>query len=156
MLNHPKDPAHSNSMILPNDARLDVSHPVIDAWLCAVNAGSIDEVCRLYAPDAILLPTLSNELCGTPEQIRGYFEYFLSRPQLSAALQSCYVRQYSEIKIDSGIYEFRWEESGGPCTACARFTFVIRNEQIVEHHSSFLPQNVPSAQLENPVRSRNP
>lgn len=121
------------------DARLTVSHPVIDAWLTAVNACSVGDVSKLYAPDAILLPTLSGELCDTPEQIRLYFEHFLGRPDFKAELQSCYVQQYSEIKIDSGIYRFNWCVDGKPFSTRARFTFVIRNDLIVEHHSSLVP-----------------
>ena len=120
------------------DQRLTVSHPVIDAWLRAVNAHSVDAVCSLYAPEAILLPTLSDVIRDTPDRIRDYFESFLNRKNLSATLRNCYVQEYSEIKIDSGIYEFKWESDtmGLMQFARARFTFVIREEQIVEHHSS--------------------
>lgn len=121
------------------DARLAVSHPVIDAWLKAVNARSVDAVCKLYASDAILLPTLSSDVCDTPQQIRVYFEYFLEHIELKAELQSCYVQQYSEIKIDSGIYLFTWNEGNRSTSTRARFTFVIRNGLIVEHHSSLMP-----------------
>jgi len=123
------------------DQRLAVSHPVIDKWLKCVNAQSVDEVCALYAPDAILLPTLSEVICDSPEDIREYFEFFLGRPKLKATLLSCYVQVYSEIKIDSGIYQFEWEDAkrGGIVSTSVRFTFVIRDELIVEHHSSMTP-----------------
>ncbi len=123
------------------DQRLTASHPVIDEWLQAVNAGAPNKVCALYAPDAILLPTLSDAICNTPERINAYFETFLDRPDFTAKLVSCYVQQYSEIKIDSGIYAFEWtdEDSGTVQRACARFTFVIRDGLIVEHHSSLRP-----------------
>ena len=79
------------------DQRLTVSHPVIDAWLRAVNAHSVDAVCSLYAPEAILLPTLSDVIRDTPDRIRDYFESFLNRKNLSATLRNCYVQEYSEI-----------------------------------------------------------
>lgn len=125
------------------DQRLAISHPVIDQWLRGVNAHSIEEVCALYDPEAILLPTLSGVICDSPAQIRNYFESFLRRPKLSATLTSCYVQQYSEIKIDSGIYQFEWEDrtSGTVSSTSARFTFVIRNHLIVEHHSSMTPDD---------------
>lgn len=107
-----------------------------------MNAHSVVDVCALYAPDAILLPTLSDVICDSPERIRKYFESFLTQPKLLATLESCYVQEYSEIKIDSGIYQFEWdnEEMGLMQFTRARFTFVIRDERIVEHHSSMAPQ----------------
>lgn len=127
------------------DRRLAASHPVIDDWLEAVNARAVDRVCALYARDAILLPTLSDVICDSPERIEEYFASFLARPKLAARLSSCYVQEYSEIKIDSGIYEFEWEEedSGLKRSARARFTFVIRDGLIVEHHSSMAPGVLP-------------
>jgi len=122
-----------------SDARLTASHPIIDRWLQAVNAHAVTEVCELYAEDAILLPTLSDMICDSPERIRQYFEFFLARPGLEARLSNCYVQEYSEVKIDSGIYEFTWQEDEATKSARARFTFVIRDGQIVEHHSSLTP-----------------
>ena len=129
------------------DLRLAASHPVIDLWLQNINAHSVDGVCALYAPDAILMPTLSDTICDSPAQIRSYFEFFLGRPKLSATLKSCYVQQYSEIKIDSGIYQFDWfdDTRGTTLSTSARFTFVIRGNQIVEHHSSMSPGEIPDA-----------
>ncbi len=132
-------PGSTNASSLKNDVRRRHSHPVIDQWLTAANAGSVDQVCALYAQDAILLPTLSREICDRLGSIRRYFEFFLGREGFSARLIDCYVQQYSEVKIDSGIYEFKWIESGQPQVAQARFTFVIRDGLIVEHHSSLAP-----------------
>ena len=122
-----------------SDERLSASHPIIDRWLQAVNNHAVTVVCELYAEDAILLPTLSDIICDTPERIRQYFEFFLARPGLAARLSSCYVQEYSEVKIDSGIYEFNWQEGEATKSARARFTFVIRDGRIVEHHSSLAP-----------------
>jgi hypothetical protein len=121
------------------DSRLSASHPIMDQWLRALNAHDVDHVCALYAEDAILLPTLSDVICDTPERIRKYFESFLSRSGLSAELSNCYVQEYSEVKIDSGIYQFSWQEGPDRKSARARFTFVIRDGRIVEHHSSLTP-----------------
>lgn len=122
-----------------DDPRLHLPHPVFDAWLSAVNAHSIPQVCDLYAPDAFLLPTLSPTLRGTPEARREYFEVFLSKPNLQAHLDYCYVQQFGDVRIDSGIYTFSWGGSGVEQASKARFTVVIRDEKIVTHHSSMMP-----------------
>jgi uncharacterized protein (TIGR02246 family) len=120
-------------------ARNGDSHPVIDRWLDAVNTGDAERVCQLYAPDAILLPTLSPHILKTPDQIIDYFRFFLDRKSLKVELIDCYVQTYSEVKIDSGIYEFSWLENKALQSTRARFTFVIRDGLIVEHHSSLSP-----------------
>ena len=130
----PQVPDHECRM-----ARSDDSHPVIDRWLDAVNTGHAERVCQLYAPDAILLPTLSPHILNTPDQIIDYFRLFLDRKSLTVQLIDCYVQTYSEVKIDSGIYEFSWMENNALQSTRARFTFVIRNGLIVEHHSSLSP-----------------
>ncbi len=121
------------------DARLQVAHPVIDHWLVAVNDHDLEQVCSLYLPDAILLPTLSQTIRDTPGSIRDYFVQFLAKPGLRASLEHCYVQEYSEIKIDSGVYLFTWQENGHTKAAKARFTFVIKDNKIAEHHSSLVP-----------------
>ncbi|MEE4296417.1 MAG: nuclear transport factor 2 family protein [Wenzhouxiangella sp.] len=118
---------------------VDGSHPVIDQWLEAVNTGCAERVCQLYAPDAILLPTLSPNILSAPDQILDYFRFFLDRQSLAVKLIDCYVQTYSEVKIDSGIYEFTWMANDKAQSTRARFTFVIRGGLIVEHHSSLSP-----------------
>lgn len=114
-------------------------HPVIDQWINEINSGQAKQVCSLYSSDAILLPTLSPDILCTPQEILDYFEFFLDRESLSVTLVDCYVQQYSEVKIDSGVYQFTWIEGGHSVATRARFTFVIRNGAIVEHHSSLSP-----------------
>jgi len=121
------------------DYRLQVAHPIIDQWLTAVNLHDLEAVCGLYLPDAILLPTLSDTIRDTPEGIREYFIHFLGKDRLSATLENCYVQEYYDLKIDSGVYLFSWQEGLKERLLRARFTFVIKDNRIAEHHSSLCP-----------------
>jgi len=130
-------------------------HPEIQelftAWDAALRTRDPDTVVALYAPDAVLLPTFSNQVRRSPEAIRSYFVKFLVRGP-SASVEDGSVRVYGDVAVHSGIYAFAF--SSGPLRdARARFTFVYRREsdawRIVEHHSSAMPE--PEALLRKPA-----
>lgn len=111
-------------------------------WTQAVASGRIDEILKLYAPDAILVPTLSNEIVVTDDDRRRYFEFFLSDGG-----PACTVDR-EEIRVDrsggsvaiGGIYTFCFSRPGGEETVPARFLFTFEELDarwlITGHHSS--------------------
>jgi uncharacterized protein (TIGR02246 family) len=121
------------------------------AWNAALQTGDADEVVALYAPDAVLLPTFSNEVRRSGESMRSYFVKFLERGP-SARVEDGVVRVYGDVAIHSGVYAFTFV-SGPLREARARFTFVYRRVgdvwRIVEHHSSAMPE--PAALLRRPT-----
>ena len=98
------------------------------------------EVIKLYTKDAILLPTLSNQVRHNHEEIEDYFVQFLSKSP-RGKIDESNIRINDNIAINSGIYTFSFSDTS---TAQARFTFVyklVNNEWlIIEHHSSLLPE----------------
>ena len=50
---------------------------LFDRWNAALATGNPDEVVKLYAPNGILQPTVSNRVRTTPAEIKDYFEHFL-------------------------------------------------------------------------------
>ncbi|MBT6039786.1 MAG: SgcJ/EcaC family oxidoreductase, partial [Halieaceae bacterium] len=48
-------------------------------WNAALQTGDPDQVIALYAKDAILLPTVSNQVRHNHPEIRDYFVNFLSK-----------------------------------------------------------------------------
>jgi len=50
---------------------------LFDRWNVALQTGQAEEVVKLYAPDAILLPTISNKVRRNHAEIKDYFEHFL-------------------------------------------------------------------------------
>ncbi len=117
---------------------------LFDQWNTALLSGNENNVAALYAPDAILLPTVSNKVRHNPAEIADYFAHFLqSRP--SGNIVESNVRVFGDLAINSGIYEFALSPTGKPeSTIQARFTFVYRETEdgwkIVEHHSSKMPE----------------
>src|SRR3546814_4904832 len=51
---------------------------LFDRWNAALKTGSAAAVTSLYAPDAILQPTVSNQVRNTAALIQDYFEHFLA------------------------------------------------------------------------------
>lgn len=111
-------------------------------WNKALKTGDPDKVVACYAPDAILLPTVSAKVRHNHEEIHDYFVHFLSKKP-SGRIVEQNIRVYDNTAINSGLYTFSLTKDGVQADVAARFTFVYRKYKdgwlIVEHHSSVLP-----------------
>lgn len=113
-------------------------------WNDALATGDPDTVAALYAPDAVLIPTLSDQVRTDHAGIVDYFVGFLPiRP--SAVIQQSVVSVLdADAAIDAGVYRFTLHKTDVPETVDARFTFVYQKQDgrwlIVNHHSSEMPQ----------------
>lgn len=116
---------------------------LFDRWNTAIKTRDPDKVLAEYAPDAILLPTLSNKPRHNHAEIRDYFEHFLAKgPQ--GKIDESNVRTFGDIAVNSGIYTFSFANGD---QVQARYTYVYRKLdgewKIVEHHSSAMPEKTP-------------
>ncbi|NVZ21541.1 SgcJ/EcaC family oxidoreductase [Pseudomonas costantinii] len=118
---------------------------LFDRWNSALQTGNAKTVVDLYAPDAVLQPTVSNQVRTTPDQIKDYFDHFLA---LKPVGQINYreIRQLgSNVAMDSGVYTFTLTEATGKVRQVqARYTFVYEQVdgqwKILNHHSSAMPE----------------
>ncbi len=122
-------------------SRLEISR-LLDDWNTALLSRDPKQVVTLYAPDALLLPTLSKKLRKTPDMIEDYFTEFLQLAPKGTVIEEN-IRIHDPIAINSGIYSFATKISGKAHDVTARFTFVYRRDEtgwkIIEHHSSTMP-----------------
>lgn len=113
---------------------------LFDQWNAALQTKDPKQVVALYETNAILLPTLSNQVRHNHAEIEDYFVSFTAKGPVGSINESN-VRIFGQLAINSGIYTFAFEDGS---SAQARFTFVYRwNGQrwmIVEHHSSQMPE----------------
>ncbi|MCF7919710.1 MAG: SgcJ/EcaC family oxidoreductase [Ignavibacteriales bacterium] len=113
---------------------------LFDEWNTALMSGDPEQVTDLYAAEAILLPTMSNLVRRNHDEIKDYFVHFCENSPKGTILVSN-VRIYGQIAINSGIYEFTFQDGSA---VKARFTYVYkkfdRRWLIIEHHSSQLPE----------------
>ena len=113
-------------------------------WNNALATGDAQKVADRYAPNAVLLPTVSNQVRSTRAEIVDYFEHFLLNRPSGEILDSHVAVLDADDAIDAGTYRFSLTKEGKPTTVDARYTFVYEKIGgkwlIVNHHSSAMPE----------------
>lgn len=113
---------------------------LFDRWNASLATGDPARVAANYAPDAVLLPTVTNEPRSTPADIRDYFVKFLkNKPQ--GTIDKRIIKIGCNVAQDVGTYTFRF---GDGSTVKARYTYVYEHRDgqwlIAHHHSSAMPE----------------
>lgn len=111
-------------------------------WAATVASRDIDQVLALYAVDAILVPTLSNQVRDCDDSRRNYFENFLANDGLVCDIQVFKKRVSRKLGtvVVGGLYTFVFREAGAQKVVPARFLFTFELIEgkwlITGHHSS--------------------
>lgn len=122
-----------------------------DIWAEALLTQDPQSVVSLYAPDAVLLPTLSNQVRHNHAEITGYFDMFCALKPVATMVESN-IRVFGDAGTNSGIYSFNLDApDGSRVDVLVRFTFTYERQRspapddnewlIVAHHSSAMPEN---------------
>jgi uncharacterized protein (TIGR02246 family) len=111
-------------------------------WNTSLATGNAARVEANYAQNAVLIPTLSNEIRNTPAGRIAYFEKEFLPKKPSGKINQHYLKCIGDIAINSGLYTFTF---GDRTKARARYTFVYQKQRdgkwlIIEHHSSGMPK----------------
>ncbi|MEV8435998.1 SgcJ/EcaC family oxidoreductase [Actinosynnema sp. NPDC051121] len=110
-------------------------------WNRALATGDPQQVADLYAPNGVLLPTLSDNVRSDRAEIVDYFEHFLVNEPSGEILESHVAVLGPDTAIDSGVYRFTLAANG--TRVDARYTFAYERVDgkwlIVNHHSSAMP-----------------
>lgn len=127
-----------------NNPRQTEIEAAFNAWKTANCAGNIEEICALYAPDAIFWGTISPFLRTTPDEIRDYFLLFLNPAPIKILHHHPQIRFHSNLALHSGSYTFYFPAQGGIRYIDARYSFAYERQSdgrwlIVDHHSSRMP-----------------
>lgn len=119
-------------------------------WNSALATLDPENVVDCYAEDAVLLPTVADDLRTTKDERRAYFVDFLkNKPQ--GELDEYHVRLIGRDDMglpsavsNQGIYTFEMGASGQKVQARYTFNYVRVGEQwlIKKHHSSAMPEAV--------------
>ncbi|WMD03149.1 SgcJ/EcaC family oxidoreductase [Streptomyces sp. FXY-T5] len=120
---------------------------LFDRWNAALQTGDPKKVADLYAKDAVLLPTVSNQVRADRAGIVDYFEHFLQNKPVGTKVESVVNVLDRDTVIDTGVYEFSLTDhrTGEKSTVKARYTYAYEKQPngrwlIVNHHSSKMPQ----------------
>lgn len=111
-----------------------------DRWNAALGTLDPDKVVARYAPQSILLPTVSNVPRTTPDSRKDYFTMFLKK-QPQGVIDSRQIQIGCNTAFDAGIYTFTF---GDGSKVQARYTFTYgwngKDWLITSHHSSAMPE----------------
>ncbi|MFC9128752.1 SgcJ/EcaC family oxidoreductase [Streptomyces sp. NPDC057099] len=120
---------------------------LFDNWNAALRTGDPKKVADLYAKDAVLLPTVSNNVRTDRAEIVDYFEHFLRNKPQGKKIESVVDVLDRNTVIDTGVYEFALTDprSGERSDVKARYTYAYEKQPngtwlIVNHHSSKMPE----------------
>jgi uncharacterized protein (TIGR02246 family) len=118
---------------------------LFDTWNETLATGDPEAVADLYAPDAVLLPTVSNTVRTDRAGIVDYFTGFLPSKPSAVIEQSVVTVLDADNAIDTGVYRFTMNKPEGTEIVDARYTFVYEKRDgewlIVNHHSSEMPES---------------
>ncbi|MFF4735172.1 SgcJ/EcaC family oxidoreductase [Streptomyces sp. NPDC001262] len=117
---------------------------LFDRWNAALASGNANRVANLYAPDAVLLPTVSSEIRYTRAARVDYFKHFLENKPVGRIQERRIKILSRDDAVDTGLYEFTLtNKDGSKSKVDARYTFVYEwcrgKWLIVNHHSSAVP-----------------
>jgi uncharacterized protein (TIGR02246 family) len=113
---------------------------LFDRWNASLATLDPEKVVENYAPDAVLLPTLSNKPRLTQEERKKYFVDFLKKhPQ--GKIDSRTIKLGCNEALDTGIYTFTLKD-GAKVPARYTFTYEFKDGKwlISSHHSSAMPE----------------
>jgi len=117
---------------------------LFDKWNAALATGNPENVADLYAPNAVLVPTVSNQIRTNRAGIVDYFTHFLEGKPRGKIDRSIITVMDPQTAINSGIYTFTLIQDGQQKNLEGRYTFVYEKQNgrwlIVNHHSSELPE----------------
>ncbi|MGF0171210.1 SgcJ/EcaC family oxidoreductase [Streptomyces sp. Marseille-Q5077] len=119
---------------------------LFDQWNRTLQTGDAEKVADLYASDAVLLPTVSNEVRADHAAIVDYFEHFLANKPVGKKIETHINVLDNNSAIDAGTYQFTLTdpETGEKRVVEARYTYAYEKRGgewlIVNHHSSKMPE----------------
>ena len=120
---------------------------LFDRWNDSLATHDPDKVTANYAPDAVLLPTVSNRPRTDSAAIKDYFVHFLERNP-RGVIDTRTIRIGCNTASDVGTYTFllSGKTPGTTETVKARYSFFYEWRDgrwlIVHHHSSMMPEAV--------------
>ena len=114
---------------------------LFDSWNTALASENPDTVTDMYASNAVLLPTVSNQVRHNHTEIRDYFVSFLKKKPQGVINESNVVILSDEYVTNAGIYTFTF---GDGSQVSARFNYLYKKVddvwKIIQHHSSAMPE----------------
>jgi len=112
---------------------------LVSQWARAISHRDAKQMTDFYSDDAVLLATYTPILTNK-QGIYTYFWDFLKKDNLKCKISYNITQLRGEVMIASGLYDFDYIDRKGKQRVSARYSFVISNGKIINHHSSVMPK----------------
>ena len=114
---------------------------LFEEWNGALATLDPDTVTAMYAADAVLLPTVSNQVRHNHGEIRDYFVNFLQKAPQGVINESNVHILSDSHATNSGVYTFTFGD-GSAVTARFSYLYVATEAgwKILQPHSSAMPE----------------
>ena len=114
---------------------------LFEEWNGALATLDPDTVTAMYAADAVLLPTVSNQVRHNHGEIRDYFVNFLQKAPQGVINESNVHILSDSHATNSGVYTFTFGD-GSAVTARFSYLYVATEAgwKLLQHHSSAMPE----------------
>jgi len=116
------------------------ANAVVERFSAAYTSNDPEAVVRLYAPDGILLGTVSPVISIGTEAIRKYFSMLKDSGNKNVIQERHTIVLCDNAVLVTGFYEFTRMKDGKPMPGPSRFTMLITKSggewRIAHHHSS--------------------
>lgn len=116
------------------------ANAVIDRWSAAYTSNDPEAIVKIYAPDAILLGTVSPVISEGTEAIRKYFSLVKGSGNKNVIQERRTIVVDENAVVVTGFYEFIRMKDGQSLPSPSRFTMLITRRDgewhIAHHHSS--------------------
>ena len=123
------------------DVLADPQVPVYNKLIHNVNTKNLDGLLSLYHGNAVLVPSFSSRIRRDKDEIKDYYETLFKVDDLVLSKEEIYLNKTEGQKIDSGVYEISWDNSGSRTSYKLNFMIVIENDKIIAHQSSYHHSN---------------
>ena len=108
-------------------------------WAKGISSKDPKYMTSFYSKRAVLLATYEPLALGQKE-IYDYFVDFVDKNNMKCEITTCInQRGLDGVVVSSGFYTFTFEDKTGLQEVEARFTYVLLDNKIVNHHSSEMP-----------------
>ena len=112
----------------------------VSIWAKTVSERNPKKQTQLYSKNSVLLATFQTLFLGH-EGVTEYMIGFLNKESIECQIIDNYTHndESGNFEVASGLYEFTYMQHGEKKVVKARYTFVIKNDLILSHHSSIQP-----------------
>ena len=118
-----------------------MGNSVLNMWSVFFNNKNLNAIILLYSNNAVLLATFNKDILQGKGNIMPYFVNLFKKENLKVVFDDKpIITPVDDAFVVSGNYTFSFTENGKRIEEKARYSYVIENRKIVNHHSSVRPE----------------